>query len=829
MKCTSSMKKMLTLVLALVLVITPINVKASEQSEADEFVTKFVSAVTGMSEAGREGIVNSVKTLLKADQKDDMKTLLKDMFSKLEDGQRERIETNLEISDSMEVVNALTDYVLGQSESGDLDTDIHNLEVQLGLEEDENVASLTEALKSRKFGEELAKIEGLTPTKVKDSIDKLDTIYKNLYGASEFGTDIVNLNTKTNYMSINNSGLNRYFDYMKKVEIIENQDSIRAAFQLVIDEYNDNNNRVAIKYILNEYNLINTYSSGDSGNSGSNGGGSHPSSGDDSSSTPASDQKLDELASKLGSGKLSGEEAASKVEEIVDELAESLADIKDQEGAFTALKSVSAVLGSTEKVIGKLKDADSKKEVVKQIEKTLDSTLVVLDMIDNASTVNLKAKAIIEDVAGIKDVLKDDVASVKKLDKVAVNLAEVAVSKAGATRIATSKVNFAGGKATADLSEYSYKAQIEKAVEAEKQMTKFLADNKIDAAKDFDVKMVLEVPTTKNTKEVNVTLPDLTDAFVSVDKVKVESGVASFELSAETFGKKEAAQVKLSATNVDVSALTSAQQQSVPSGVETLIDLNAYTDGNKVSEFNKAVEVAVPYELKDGEDAEKVSVYLLTDEGKVEKAAGKYDPLTGRISVMRKHFSKYFVAASTDKFTDLADYSWAEKPIEVLAGKGIINGMSEGIYGPSSKLTRAQFVALITRMYQLEASQDSPFEDVAADAWYVQDVAAAYQNGIINGVSETEFAPNNTITKQEAAKVIMNVLEYLGYKEEANNDLVKDVYADFNNIDSWAQGAVSTTVREEIFTAQNGDNFNPKQETTRAEAAVMIYNLFLVD
>lgn len=827
MKCISSMKKMLTLVLALILVTTPINVKASEQSEADKFESEFVSAVKGMSEAGKEGIVNSVKTLLKADQKEDMKTLLKAMFSKLKDGQKERIFSNLEISYSIEVVDTLTDYVVGQS--GDLDTDIHNLEVQLGLEKDENVASLAEALKNRKFGEELAKIEGLTPDKVKDSIEKLDNIYKDLYGAAEFGTDIVNLNTKTNYMSINNSGLNKYFDYMKKVEKIENQDSIRAAFQLVIDEYNDNNNRAAIKYILSQYNLIATYSTGDSGNSGSSSGGSHPSSGSDNSSTPASNQKLDELASKLNSGKLSGEEAASKVTEIVDELAENLADVKDQEGAYEALKSVSAVLGSTEKVVDKLKDAEAKKEVVNQIEKTLDSTVVVLDMVKNASTVNLKAKAIIKDVAGIKDVLKDDAASVKKLDKLAVNLAEVAVNKAGSVKIASSRVKFAGGNATADLSDYNYKTLIEKATEAEKQMTKFLADNKIDTTKDLDVKMVLEVPTTKSTKEVNVTLPDLTDAFVSVDKVKVESGVASFELGAETFGNKEVAQVKLSASKVDVSTLTNAEKQSVPSGVETLIDLNAYTDGDKVSEFNKTVEVTIPYELKNKEDAEKVSAYLLTAEGKVEKAAGKYNPLTGKISVMRKHFSKYFVAPSTDKFNDLADYSWAKKPIEVLAGKGIINGMSEGVYGPSSKLTRAQFVALITRMYQLDASQDSPFDDVAADAWYVQDVAAAYQNGIINGVSETEFAPNNTITRQEAAKVIVNVLKYLGYKEEADNNLVKDVYADFDNIDSWAKSAVSTTVREEIFAAQNGDNFNPKDELTRAEAAVMIYNLFLVD
>ncbi|WP_304942511.1 S-layer homology domain-containing protein [Vallitalea guaymasensis] len=828
MKYFQSFKRILALALVLVLMAVPVNINASgTQADLDDINGLLRSLTDEMFKTGYANeTANLVQAIYDIENKQAFISAFNGAFAELDGTNRELIN---EFNISMEAISTFVTFV--QDNQGSI-----------------SISNLTTYIRNRQRSEFINALSnhqdeinallintGVTEEILHSGYNKLDTIFSLYDDAKRLNTKFFTYNTQTKQLSLRESevhsaiakinAIKDYFDDPNKVI-----DSLNVFVTYYNSSTNNSDKTTALNYLMGTGIVYNhTPSSGGGDDNSGNGGGYIPSTGD-GDTPPATNEELDDIANQLNNGKLSEEESATMVEEVVSKLNDDLTKVKDQLGAYNALKSVSQVLTSTEKVVEKLQEPEARKAVVEEIEKTLDNTVAVLGLIKNSSTVSVKAKALIKDVAGIKDALKDNVEETKQLQQAAVEIAELAVNKAGTVKVSSSNIKVSNGKATADLSKFDYKSQLKKAKDAKKDMDKVLADNKISGTKDMDVKITLEVPTSKTTKEVNVTLPDLTDAFASVDKVTVESDIASFELSAGTFGSEEASEVKLSASNINVDTLTNDQKAALPSGVETVIDLDAHVAGDKVTEFNNPIQVAVPYVMKKGEDPERISVYLLTDSGEVVKAAGRYNPLTGKISVMRKHFSKYFVSASTDSFSDLSGYGWAEKPIEILAGKGIINGKGEGKYDPSAKVTRAEFVSLIVRMYQLDANnEEQPFEDVSDDIWYAKDVAAAYQNGIINGVSKTKFAPNNTITKQEAAKVIMNVLDNLGYKEEENGNLIKDVFADYDGIASWAKNAVSTTFREDIFTGKSGDEFNPKEDTSRAQAAVMIYNLYLVD
>ena len=126
-------------------------------------------------------------------------------------------------------------------------------------------------------------------------------------------------------------------------------------------------------------------------------------------------------------------------------------------------------------------------------------------------------------------------------------------------------------------------------------------------------KITLVVPVDADAKEFEVALPDLEKVFEKLDRVSIESDVASFELKKDTFGDLGNDDIVLSASKLDRDSLPDNLKQSLPAGVDEVIDLNAYVSDQKVSQFQEAIEVSIPYTLKDGEDPAKVSFYLLKD------------------------------------------------------------------------------------------------------------------------------------------------------------------------------------------------------------------------
>ncbi len=119
------------------------------------------------------------------------------------------------------------------------------------------------------------------------------------------------------------------------------------------------------------------------------------------------------------------------------------------------------------------------------------------------------------------------------------------------------------------------------------------------------------------------------------------------------------------------------------------------------------------------------------------------------------------VSVSAASFYDTEGKN-CETAVEVLASLGIVNGKSEGAYEPESTLTRAEMATIILRTMNMEAGTTGKviFTDVPETHWAYANISAAYQMGIINGVSVSAFEPDSVVTYAQAVKMVVAALGY---------------------------------------------------------------------
>ncbi len=168
--------------------------------------------------------------------------------------------------------------------------------------------------------------------------------------------------------------------------------------------------------------------------------------------------------------------------------------------------------------------------------------------------------------------------------------------------------------------------------------------------------------------------------------------------------------------------------------------------------------------------------------------------------------------------------------IEALAAREIINGMNEAEFRPDATMTRAQYATIVVKALGLTPKANGKFKDVATNAWYAAYVGTANAYGIVNGVSDTEFNPEGTITRQEAAVMTIRAAKLCGLdtamSEAEQNDILCD-YMDYRQIASWAKESMAYCYWNEIL---NTDDLNaePTREILRGEVAEMLYRMLVL-
>ena len=172
-------------------------------------------------------------------------------------------------------------------------------------------------------------------------------------------------------------------------------------------------------------------------------------------------------------------------------------------------------------------------------------------------------------------------------------------------------------------------------------------------------------------------------------------------------------------------------------------------------------------------------------------------------------------------FYDVEKDDWYYDSVSKAYHQGWINGTGDGIFEPEGNMTRAMFVTILYRVEgQPQTNNALNFDDVAENAYYTEAVGWASENGIIAGVSDTEFAPEKHITREEMAAVMGRYADYKGINTHNRGDLT--VFADANAVSGWAREDMRWAVGTGLISGKGNNILDPLGSTTRAEAAAIL-------
>lgn len=177
-------------------------------------------------------------------------------------------------------------------------------------------------------------------------------------------------------------------------------------------------------------------------------------------------------------------------------------------------------------------------------------------------------------------------------------------------------------------------------------------------------------------------------------------------------------------------------------------------------------------------------------------------------------------------FGDISDSAY-KTAIEELAARGIVDGKDEGEFEPTATMTRAEFAAITVRALGLDVNGEKIFDDVSENDWYYGCVATAFKYGIINGVTDSEFNPNGTITRAETAVMLERVAKLCGNVTDINENKVKDVLAQFDdymNIVEWSANSVAWCVDNAVMPSDELE-IKANEHIKREESAYMLYRV----
>lgn len=173
-------------------------------------------------------------------------------------------------------------------------------------------------------------------------------------------------------------------------------------------------------------------------------------------------------------------------------------------------------------------------------------------------------------------------------------------------------------------------------------------------------------------------------------------------------------------------------------------------------------------------------------------------------------------------FADVPASAWYYNAVEYVYENGLMSGVSGGRFAPDDTLTRAMLVQTLYAMEGRPASASAGFADVASGDWYASAVNWAAANGVVSGVSETGFGPNNALTREQLALILYRFAQYKGYDVTGTSDLT--AYADGSSVSGWAAEAMSWAVNAGLISGVGGNQIAPTGTASRAQVAQILMN-----
>ena len=179
--------------------------------------------------------------------------------------------------------------------------------------------------------------------------------------------------------------------------------------------------------------------------------------------------------------------------------------------------------------------------------------------------------------------------------------------------------------------------------------------------------------------------------------------------------------------------------------------------------------------------------------------------------------------SNNEAFSDLENVLWAKEAIYALYKKGIISGTGDKKFSPESTLLREQIAKILCISMQLTPKNGaSNFADADENEWYAPYINALFENGLIKGKDEKTFGVGDAVTREELCTMI-----YRAMPELFKNNNSETVFTDDSDISDYSREAVYALFNEKIINGYSDGSFLPKNNSTRAEAAKIVYSTIL--
>ena len=170
-------------------------------------------------------------------------------------------------------------------------------------------------------------------------------------------------------------------------------------------------------------------------------------------------------------------------------------------------------------------------------------------------------------------------------------------------------------------------------------------------------------------------------------------------------------------------------------------------------------------------------------------------------------------------FTDVNEGDWFYDVVLYAYDNGLMTGVSATEFAPNQTTTRGMIVSMLARLEGVTSAEDAGFADVAENDWYATAVNWAASVGVVNGYEDNTFRPNAPITREQMAAILYNYADYKGYDVSARANLSD--YADAADVSSWAEDVLAWANAEGLINGMTATTIDPQGATTRAQTAAM--------
>ncbi len=248
-------------------------------------------------------------------------------------------------------------------------------------------------------------------------------------------------------------------------------------------------------------------------------------------------------------------------------------------------------------------------------------------------------------------------------------------------------------------------------------------------------------------------------------------------------------------------------------------------DGGTAAESRVYTFLQQPYGLEESLPIPTKTGYYFA--GWVDDNGNPVTDSTIATSIVKHAKAKWVESTSipVGGFSDVFESNWFSADVCTASELGLFTGYSDGTFRPNAKMTRAMFAQVLYRIAgEPECTKDIPFTDVSPNVWYCTAVRWAYAEGVVNGVSETAFAPDKNITREQMATMLFNYSKAHGAADPHLYGSL-DAFTDQGDVSRYAIEPMQWAVGTGLIKGVGDSRLSPQSLATRAQAAAILVRL----